>query len=287
MGKWMRRLLIVLLLAVFGFSAGRYWLIRRSYRISREGYEQAAEQYTAPSQSEAAEAPAYQQSAGTAQSGEEEEREHAPIKVDFDALMELNDDVMGWIYCEDTVINYPVVWGRDNDYYLERNFRRRVDPNGTIFADGSNLADFTDNNTILYGHHMQDMTMFATLKYWLKQDYYEEHPCMWLLTPHQDYRVELIAGYVTAADSETFTVYRGGGPELREYIRQALARSEFRSPAQQEEIDENAQYVLLSTCAYSFNKARTVLHGKLIPVESMEGEMPDTLPNGKPIDKIK
>lgn len=285
MGKWLRILLIVILAGVFAFSAGSYLLIQSRYRVSQRGYDQAAEQFTSAVTGSASSAlPPDPEQGGEAKAeagGENIDR--APIKVDFDALIAINDDVMGWIYCEGTVINYPVVWGRDNSFYLERNYRKGYDPSGAIFSDCGNMLDFSDNNTILYGHHMANKTMFATLKKWLEQDYYEEHPCMWLLTPQQDYRVELIAGYVTAADSEAFTIYRGGGPEFREYLRQAMEKSKFKAPAQDQEIDESAKYVMLSTCAYSFELARTVLHGKLTPVAHMEGEAPDTLPDGKSI----
>ncbi len=288
MGKWFRRILIALLAVIFVLSAGRMWQIRRGYQASREVYDQTAGEYTRPSEpsrAPGAETPFPENAGGKAQQEEPTPENEdafpstAPIEVDFDALSKINSDVIGWIYCEDTVINYPVVWGRDNDFYLERNFYRRVDPSGTIFADAANLKGFYDNNTILYGHHMQDMSMFATLKYWLEQDYYEAHPYMWLLTPEQDYRIDLIAGYVTAGDSATFTVYRGGGDEFREYLREALSKSEFRAPAQDEEIDAEAKYVMLSTCAYSFDLARTVLHGKLVPVESYHGEAQEPAPS--------
>lgn len=193
---------------------------------------------------------------------------YAPIIVDFDSLLQVNKDIVGWIYCEDTVINYPVVWGRDNYYYQERNYRGGPDPSGTIFTDAENVTDLSDSNIILYGHHMQDMTMFATLKYWLEQEYCEEHPFMWLLTPEQDYRIDLFAGYVTAADSDTYTVFQEPDDEFSEYLHGALSQSEIHTEV---ELDENGRYIVLSTCAYSFYMARTVLHGKLVPANSAGG----------------
>ena len=271
MGKWIRGILIAVLAAVFLFSAGKLLGIEGGYRESRKTYSGAAEEYTKPAEVTAAVSAEDEAPAGGEPAAEREaEREliYAPIEVDFDYLCRINSDVIGWIYCPDTVINYPVVWGRDNDYYLERNYRGEPDSSGTIFADAGNMKDLTDSNIILYGHHMQDMSMFATLKYWLKQEYYEEHPVMWLLTPEQDYRIELFSGYVTSAESETYTIFRGAGEEFDAYLRSALARSEFRAET---ELDATGKYVLLSTCAYSFQLARTVLHGRLIPVDSAGG----------------
>ena len=109
----------------------------------------------------------------------------------------------------------------------------------------------------------------------LAQEYYEAHPVFWLLTPEQDYMVELFAGYVTSADSETYTIFWEPSDEFRDYLRNALSQSEFHSEVK---IDENAQYVVFSTCAYSFYMARTVLHGKLVPVDSVGGVPKDLLP---------
>lgn len=137
---------------------------------------------------------------------------------------------------------------------------------GFVTGDGWVIDSdaFSDSNVILYGHHMQDMSMFATLKYWMKQDYYEEHPVMWLLTPEQNYRIEIFAAYETQADSETYTIFRGASPQFEEYLRTAAEKSSIRTDV---ELDPEAHYVLLSTCAYSNELARTVVHGKLIPVE--------------------
>ena len=284
MRKWIRGILIGLLLLVFLFSAGRLLSIRKGYRDSQKVYNDAVAQFTQPNADGASpsQTPSPVAESAPAEQTEEETEEDlicAPIEVDFSVLTEVNDDIMGWIYCEDTVINYPVVWGRDNDYYLERDYRGNSDPCGTIFSDGGNMKDLTDSNTILYGHHMQDMTMFATLKYWLEQEYYEEHPVMWFLTPEQDYRIDLFAGYVTAADSETYTIFREPSDDFNDYLQNALSQSEFHADV---ELEEDAQYMVLSTCAYSFYLARTVLHGKLVPVDSAGGVLLKDLPENYP-----
>lgn len=110
--------------------------------------------------------------------------------------------------------------------------------------------------------------MFATLKYWMKQEYLDEHPVMWLLTPEQDYMVELFAAYETQADSETYMIFRGPGPLLEQYLTRAVEKSGVNAPV---DLDHEAQYLLLSTCAYSNALARTVVHGKLVPVDSAGG----------------
>ena len=273
MGKWITRLLTLVLLGVFLFSAGRLLAIRLRYRRSEQVYSGLAEEVT--SQAAAATSTPVQPDAAPTPDAEDDgrdeipEEERVPVYVNFDALRAINEDIVGWIYCEDSVINYPVVYRGDNEYYLDHNIRHEVDPCGSIFADKSNHKGFVDSNVILYGHHMQNMSMFASLKYWLEQEYYEEHPVMWLLTPEGDYRVDLFSGYETAARSESYSIYYGPRPEFDEYLQTVAAQSKFTPHPV--ELDGFAKYVMLSTCAYSFNEARTVLHGKLTPVPSVGG----------------
>ena len=168
------------------------------------------------------------------------------------------------------MINYPVVQGEDNDFYLHHGFDKEGSSSGAIFVEAMNRPQFADANTVIYGHHMRDKSMFATLEYWAAQEYYEEHPVMWLLTPQQDYKIVLFSGYTASADSDTYMIFQEPGKELDDYLAQSLAQSDFEADVQ---LDGQARYVLLSTCAYAFHNARYVLHGVLVPVDSAGGVM--------------
>ena len=256
--RLIRRILLALFLLAFFGGGIRLLQLYRQYGNSRATQQQATEQYTDPA------APSPRPSPDAAERG----TVCAPIRVDFDSLCAVNEDVIGWIYCEDTVINYPVVAGSDNEFYLNHDYRREYDPSGAIFTDMSNSRGFTDSNTILYGHHMSDLSMFATLKNWQDPDYLAEHPVMWLLTPERDYRVELFAAYPTTARSETYTIFRGPRPELEDYLAWVMRWSEVSTDVT---LDIDSRYVVLSTCAYFYDDGRTVLHGKLVPVDSAGG----------------
>ncbi len=122
-----------------------------------------------------------------------------PITVDFDALKEINEDVVAWIYIPDTEINYPVVQGEDNEYYLNHTFEGTENSSGAIFMDAACSEDFTLENTILYGHNMRNGAMFGTLKRIYDVDYnddadYSEHPVVWILTPDAVMEYEIFAG---------------------------------------------------------------------------------------------
>ena len=163
-----------------------------------------------------------------------------------------------------------LVQGEDNDLYLHHSYDKAYSVSGSIFVDSGNRKGFVDSNTIIYGHHMKNGSMFASLSKWSDQQYYEEHPVMWLLTPERDYKVELFSGYTTSAYAETYTMFPEPGAEVDAYLERAAGQSDFQ-PAEGTGLDGEAHYVLLSTCAYVFDNARSVLHGKLVPVDSAGG----------------
>ena len=90
--------------------------------------------------------------------------------------------------------------------------------------EAANRPGFADANTILYGHHMKDGAMFASLEKWADQEFYEEHPVMWLFTPKQDYKVILFSGYTTSANSEAYTIFSDSGKELEEYLEKCIGK---------------------------------------------------------------
>ncbi len=185
-----------------------------------------------------------------------------PITVDFDALLSENEDIAGWLYCEDTNINYPVVQGKDNDYYLHHTYDRKESRAGAIFVDAENRPQFADSNTIIYGHHMKNGSMFARLADFADQEYFDAHPVMWLLTPEQTYQVELLGGYLTTAGSDSYTIFTGECEEFEDYLSEVITASDVQAEMQ---MPPDGRYIMLSTCEYDFEDARYVLHGRLKP----------------------
>ncbi len=108
--------------------------------------------------------------------------------MDFAALEGVNSDIVAWLYGADTGLNYPIVQAEDNDYYLYRLLDGTWNKNGTIFMDYVNRSDFSDQNTLVYGHHMKSGAMFGALVQYKKQEFYDAHPYLYLYTPQQSYR---------------------------------------------------------------------------------------------------
>lgn len=124
--------------------------------------------------------------------------------VDFDALRELNPDIVGWLVCEDTAINYPIAQGENNSRYLNRLYDGSRGKAGTPFLDYENTPNFTDGNSIVYGHNLLDGSMFSELIEYQEQAYYDAHLSMLLLTPQGAYRMEIFAAF-TASPNEAGT----------------------------------------------------------------------------------
>lgn len=182
------------------------------------------------------------------------------LEVDFESLQQVNPDIVGWLYCEDTVINYPVVQGEDNSYYLKHLFDGAYNANGCLFLDSRVNSDFSGNHSIIYGHHMRNGTMFSSLDGYKEQSYYDKHPTLLLITPSQNYVMIIFAGYVASVEDSAWDVSFSNEIEFENWINSAIERSCFESnihPSAEDRI------LTLSTCSYEFDDARFVLLGTL------------------------
>ena len=188
--------------------------------------------------------------------------EQAPITVDFDSLLKENSDIIGWIYCQDTLINYPVVQSGDNSTYLRRDLNGNYLVSGTIFTDYRNGSVGEDRNLILYGHNMKGKTMFGLLVNYKEQSYYDEHPVLYYLTPSGDYKIELYAGVVVSRDSLIYNP-NPNEAEFQEFLNYAKENSTFQSGVT---IEDDDLFITLSTCSYEYNNARYIVIGKLIKI---------------------
>lgn len=201
---------------------------------------------------------------GAAENGETEFteeiilNEYPPIEVDF-AKVGHEDAVVGWIYCADTPINYLIVQGDNNWLYEEHNLDGVFCYEGELYMDYRNNRRFEDFATIVYGHDMYFGHMFGCLDLYKEQEYFDEHPTMYLLTPEKNYRVDLMYGFITENDSFIYDL--SYTEEWREQVLEtAKEGSTFVSGV---EGDARDRYVLLSTCTYDFDGARYVLVGRL------------------------
>ncbi len=251
MKKYFRTALIVICLCVMCYSGYQIYSTYSGYAKAAKSYAQTSEKYVKPVD------PPFKATQAT------EPLNVAPIQVDFDALREENEDVVAWIYCPDTVINYPIVQAEDNDYYLRRMPDGSYNYSGSIFMDYRCDSKFSDYNSIIYGHNMNDDSMFAALGEYLDQEFYDKHPVMYLLTPNQDYQMDVIGAIQTGADSDIYSF-----PDSQEafdvYLQLVQEQSQITPKTSPSAVQHT---VLLSTCSYEFQDARYLVVGALTPLD--------------------
>ncbi len=184
-------------------------------------------------------------------------------KANFTALAEINPEVAGWLSLEGTVINYPVVQGTDNEYYLEHLFTRETNHTGCIFVDYRNSKDFSDRNTAMYAHHMRNGSMFAELEGYRQQDYYETHKELILQTLDAVYLVQPFAGLLSDGYTEYVQFDFPTDESFLTYVNELREKSTFTSDV---EVTANDRIVTLSTCRYDVTNGRYAVFGKLVKI---------------------
>ncbi|MFV0465987.1 MAG: class B sortase [Lachnospiraceae bacterium] len=261
MGTSKKNILIVLyvlmIFCAFGIIASVIVYERNNthYVAGKEEYQSLADEVFINTDTEAAKI--FEQ---TVLQADQEPSFSLPDRIDFDRLMEQNKDTAAWI-TDGYQINYPIVQGSDNEFYLNHLFSGEVSKVGCIFMDYRNESDFSDKNTVLYGHNMQDGSMFETLMNYKEQEYYETHPTLYLYTPAGDYTVELFAGVVVEDSPFIIQLRFSDSQEYLDYINAARTGSTFDSD---EVLTENDQIVTLATCTYETGNARYLLFGRLV-----------------------
>lgn len=186
--------------------------------------------------------------------------------VDWKALKKVNPDVQGWLYQKDTVINYPVVQGTDNDTYLHTRFDKQWSGGGTLFVDCRMEKNFKGFNSIIYGHHMKDGSMFRSIRGYTKEDgYYDKHKTLELATPHGNYHLVVFSAFITKATDEDTYKMTYDEAEKQAYIDRAWERSELPITRDSVDVTKNDRLVTLSTCAYDYEEARYIVMCKMVP----------------------
>lgn len=173
----------------------------------------------------------------------------------IEALQEINPDVVGWIYITATDISYPILQGEDNDTYLHSSWtdKTKTLKAGSIFMDSSNSPDFSDFNTIIYGHRMQNETMFGKLKYFRTKDYWQTHPDVYIVTAEKILRYDIYATYEVSVQGKTYLIDFDGEESKCEYIDYTLGMARYDTGVVP---TGNDSILTLITCTASDSSAR-------------------------------
>lgn len=192
---------------------------------------------------------------------EENVEEKEKYKVDFQALKDKNSDTVGFLKVNGTNIEYTVVKGTNNSYYLKHNFNKESNSAGWIFADYKNKVDGTDKNLVIYGHNMRNDSMLGSLKNILNDDWHneEENKYVTFITENDNSIYEVFSVY-QVADEDYYITTDFKDNEFNDFIKTIKSRSKFDFGV---DVNENDNILTLSTCANN-NKYRVVLHAKKI-----------------------
>ena len=250
-----RKIIFFISLCVFLYSAFNLFLIVRDYYENYKYYSAIQKEY------------------GPTLVDDNLGKRYVMDPIKFDELKEKNNDFKGWITVENTTANYPIMQSDDNEYYLEHCLDKYLLTGGSIFLGANNNDDFNDRNTTIHGHHMKNGSMFGQLyKYKWKglfsreYDFFNNNKIVYISTRDHTYEYEIFSVYVEKVSNAP---YKNRFEKDEDYLNFLKGLKE-KSLVQNDDIKEftpNDKIVTLSTCDYSMDDGRLLIHAKLIKSE--------------------
>lgn len=184
------------------------------------------------------------------------------VSISEEELLSIGNDIVGWISFPNTQIDYPVAQCDNNSYYCYHLPDGSYNAGGTIFMDCAKSSDLTSRNTVLYGHHMKNGSMFQNITYYKDSSFLDSHKTAYYYTPQGNYEIQLAYGFVISShqwNSEDY-VKDENVSKLLEYAKE---NTTFESGV---EIGESDRIMTFSTCSYEFDGANYMIIGKVIPI---------------------
>ena len=288
-----RKALTALLAVVCALCLGRTALQLVQYRQGDETYAQAEELAGLPDLSDlpvvdfTGGSGSVSSSASTDGAGEAPEEvpvwqdpyAQALKDMDFSALRQQNPDVLGWILIPGTRVSYPVVQGTDNSYYLDHTWRGGKNYVGAIFMECRNSGDLSDFNTIIYGHRMNNRSMFGTLSQYKSRSYWQAHPYVYLTDDSGTHRYEIFAAGEVSVDSDVYRLGLRSDSSRQSFLDSCLALSALNTGVTPHTYDK---VLTLSTCTGNGHATRWVVQA-VCPGQAPETpEIPQEEPTPQP-----
>ncbi len=180
-------------------------------------------------------------------------------QINWQKLLSINKDTVGWVYAKGTDIDYPIVQGKNNSEYLHKTFKGTYNASGSIFLDAKGNNEFLSDNNVIYGHHMRNGTMFADLLKFREQSFIKKHDKIVIYTPTKTIHLQVISAYARSAKCKIPITFDKENTLLA-YKEDILSRSEIKTKATNEQIKEANRIYTFVTCSYEADNYRTFVH---------------------------
>ena len=273
LGDVIRLIVMLAALAVFLYSGYTLYGFYKEYKKSSDEYDNLENSYAADQEQEsenidnledddALQSISGQEVRTVLEDGEEKTLPVLKNQIDFTQLLSVNSDIVGWLRIRALDISYPVVQGKDNDYYLHRTFEKTDNFAGCLFVNSYNMGDFTDQNTIIYGHNMKNGSMFGKLKNFNDPEVFKKSRYFWIFTPDFIYQYRIFSASVVDKTGLTYQI-SFTDDEFDQFISRAYSNSVVDN--QDVTVTKEDRIVTLSTCTGD-DSTRFVVMGKLAQI---------------------
>ncbi|NPD30489.1 class B sortase [Eggerthellaceae bacterium zg-1084] len=196
------------------------------------------------------------------------------VKVNWDRLLEINPQTVAWLYVPGTNINYPVVQGTDNDYWLTHDFEGKngwLAQFGTVFQDYRNSKGFTDQANFIFGHHLNDGSMFSAITEMTKRETFDAQRVAYLFTPKGNYRLRTFALLHVGANDPLIQPSFPDEQSYQAYVQDKIDRS-LHHPSDLPALSSMNKLFAFGTCDNLITDGRYVLYAYL--EQSTTGQTP-------------
>ncbi len=168
----------------------------------------------------------------------------------------VNPDFTGWIEISDTIIDYPVLRGIDNAFYLNKDIYKNSSDAGAIFMDYRNLGQFNDQHTIIYGHYMKNGTMFGGLHEYKEETYFNTHDTIKISGLYGEKTYTIFSAYIVSADDYKLEI-NFQGLDYESYLQTLMSYSMHKKGFI---FSEDKALLTLATCSYETKNGRMIIH---------------------------
>ncbi len=263
------RIIICVCIIIFGASLTKLIFIFREYKAAEDEYDDIAESFTSETDMDSVTGVSVASGEGVVvqevdENGKKTKKTFVfkPLNVDFASLKKTNKDVIGWIQFETFSLSYPIVHDSSSgDYYLTHTFQKKQNKSGSIFIVPPNSKDFSDANTVIFGHNMKDGSMFGLLGRYKEKAFYEYNKYFRIYTPGGTKRYQIFSVYKADVGGSAFSAFKEKSDGYGEVLKELKANSMYNTGVS---VSKNDTIVTLCTCTSDNKNKRLVVHAKLV-----------------------